>query len=228
MDKHIAFRGNAPFLAGSPRDASSSTNRVFLLSPADVKGVRGRQLLNPNSGFELAQRLRSGQATLGECFSFISSLYFRGKLAYAETFATPPEALSKAYVITGSRGLLTPETNVDLALLRELSESRIDADEPAYRTCLELDASVLSDSLGERGEVVLLGSIATDKYVAPLLGVLGSRLLFPSTFVGRGDMSRGGLLLRSVRENIELRYVRVAESTRKGVRRRRSIRDEHG
>ena len=212
---------NAPFLGSSLPDANPSTNRVFLVSPADMKGVRGRQLLDPDSEFELAQRLRSGLATLGECFSFISSLYFRGKLAYAAMFATPPEHLSQSYVITGSRGLLTPETNVDSAILRELSESKIDAYEPAYRTSLERDANVLSEALGERGEVVLLGSIATDKYVVPLLGVFGSRLLFPSTFIGRGDMSRGGLLLRSVRENTELRYVRVTESIRKSARRSR-------
>jgi hypothetical protein len=192
-----------------------------------MKGVRGRQLLNPNSEFELAQRLQAGKTTLGECFSFISSLYFRGKLAYAATFATPPEPLAKSYVITGSRGLLTPETNVDTVVLRELSESKIDADEPTYRTSLERDASVLNEALGERGEVVLLGSIATDKYLAPLLGIFGRRLLFPSTFVGRGDMSRGGLLLRSVRENMELRYALVAESNRKSARRSRRVREKH-
>src|SRR6266853_118967 len=43
--------------------------------------------------------------------------------------------------------------------------------------------------------IVLLGSIASAKYVEPLLAVLGERLLFPPSFVGRGDMSRGGLLL---------------------------------
>ena len=227
MNKKIIFCGSAPLVGSWLPDASPSPKRVFLLSPADMKGVRGRQLLNPNSEFELAQRLQAGQATLGECFSFISSLYFRGKLAYAETFATPPEPLSKSYVITGSLGLLTPQTKVDLAVLRELSESKIDADEPAYRIRLERDAIVLSEALGERGQVVLLGSIATDKYVVPLSGIFGNRLLFPLTFVGRGDMSRGGLLLRSAREHTELRYARVAERTRKTARRPRSFRDEH-
>ena len=46
-------------------------------------------------------------------------------------------------------------------------------------------------------QFVLLGSVATDKYVGPLLDVFGDRLYFPATFAGRGDMSRGGLLLRA-------------------------------
>ena len=66
--------------------------------------------------------------------------------------------------------------------------------------------------------VVLLGSIATSKYVEPLLEVFGDRLLFPAEFVGRGDMSRGGLMLRSARAGAELTYVPVAGATRRGPR----------
>ncbi len=51
---------------------------------------------------------------------------------------------------------------------------------------------------------MLLGSVATGKYVDPLTEALGDRLRFPGDFVGRGDMSRGGLLLRCVREGREL------------------------
>src|SRR5438477_13153763 len=67
-------------------------------------------------------------------------------------------------------------------------------------------------------EIVLLGSIATPKYVEPLLGIFGERLLFPSEFVGRGDMSRGGLLLRCLREQVELKYVPVNGTVRNGTR----------
>ena len=67
-------------------------------------------------------------------------------------------------------------------------------------------------------DVVLLGSIASDKYVAPLLDALGDRLLFPREFIGRGDMSRGGLMLRCVSEGRELAYVRLAGAVRHGVR----------
>ena len=56
-------------------------------------------------------------------------------------------------------------------------------------------------------DFVLLGSVATEKYVEPLLKVFGDRLLFPSDFVGRGDMSRGGLMLRCARSGAELPYV---------------------
>jgi hypothetical protein len=43
-----------------------------------------------------------------------------------------------------------------------------------------------------------------------LLDVVGERLLFPTDFVGRGDMSRGALLLRAAREGRELAYEPVA------------------
>jgi len=67
-------------------------------------------------------------------------------------------------------------------------------------------------------EVVLLGSIASPKYVDALLQIFGPRLLFPADFVGRGDMSRGGLLLRHAAANVELPYVPVAGAVRHGPR----------
>jgi len=48
--------------------------------------------------------------------------------------------------------------------------------------------------------------------------IFGHRLLFPEDFAGRGDMSRGGLLLRSVRAGEPLRYPPVGEATRPGAR----------
>ena len=66
--------------------------------------------------------------------------------------------------------------------------------------------------------VTLLGSIASDKYVTALLEVFGERLTFPKVFVGRGDMSRGGLLLRSARYDVELEYVPVMGAVRHGPR----------
>ena len=66
--------------------------------------------------------------------------------------------------------------------------------------------------------VVLLGSIATGKYVDILLHHFGKRLLFPGDFVGRGDMSRGGLLLRCAKDRQELPYVAVAGAVVKGKR----------
>src|SRR5262249_32645808 len=65
---------------------------------------------------------------------------------------------------------------------------------------------------------VLLGSIASDKYVELLLEILGQRLLFPVDFVGRGDMSRGGLMLRAARSGTELPYGPVQGAVRRGPR----------
>jgi hypothetical protein len=44
------------------------------------------------------------------------------------------------------------------------------------------------------------------------------RLLFPAEFVGRGDMSRGGLMLRCVDQRTELSYVPVQGAMRRGAR----------
>ena len=65
---------------------------------------------------------------------------------------------------------------------------------------------------------MLLGSVASPKYVDILIGIFGERLRFPVDFVGRGDMSRGGLLLRKAREGVELPYVPVAGAVLHGSR----------
>ena len=66
--------------------------------------------------------------------------------------------------------------------------------------------------------MVLLGSIASGKYVEVLQGIFGERLMFPADFVGRGDMSRGGLMLRSASSLNELRYIPLAGAVRRGPR----------
>jgi hypothetical protein len=129
----------------------------------------------------------------------MSGLYFRGKLAYAERFG-------KAYVITPTRGLQRPSLPFTLALLREFAVGDVSLDNPEYRSALERDASALSRRLGARAQVVLLGSVASGKYVDVLLPILGHRLRYPSSFIGRGDMSRGGLLLRAAASGEELDY----------------------
>jgi hypothetical protein len=94
----------------------------------------------------------------------------------------------------------------------------IDEDDPRYRGPLERDLKKLAKKLTEDCEVVLLGSVATGKYVDILLAHLGNRLRFPADFVGRGDMSRGGLLLRCAVDRNELPYISVAGAVRKGKR----------
>jgi hypothetical protein len=201
--------------------ARPSDARVFLLSPANCSGERAQLLFSDRAGFPLARRLRSPEgAELGETFAFLSGLYFRGKLAYARRFAAPPPTMGAAdavLVITPVAGLLPAETRIDLDLLRAFREVDIDAANPRYRVPLERDVHAVARRIGD-ASVVLLGSIATGKYLEVLTGLLGERLLFPREFVGRGAMSRGGLLLRCASAGQELEYLPVAGAVRHGPR----------
>ena len=186
--------------------------RVFLLSPANCGGERAQLLFSSRAAFPLARQLRTGGgAPLGDVMSFVSGLYFRGKLAYAEAFGLP-------LVITAHAGLRPADTPVTLRMLRASARVDIDAANPRYRRPLEQSARAVASLLKPDDTVTLLGSIASDKYVDVLLGIFGERLTFPIDFVGRGDMSRGGLLLRCVRAGRELDYVPVAGAIRHGVR----------
>ena len=195
-----------------------SRHRIFLLSPANAGGERAAMLFRPGASFDLAVRLRHEGAPLGEAFAFISGLYFRGKLAYAQAFAAPPPDVPGAFVITSGLGLVTPETIVTIDHLRQIASVPIDAGDPRYREPLERGCRTLIDLAGDDCDFVLLGSVATLKYLAPMAGVLGDRLLFPEEFIGRGDMSRGGLMLRCARAGQELTYVPLGLMTRHGPR----------
>ena len=190
--------------------------RIFLLSPAHCGGKRAGYLLDDRARFPLAQRIRAEGITLGEAFSFLSGLYFRGKLAYATRFARPTGDVGGVQVITANRGLLAAGTRIGVEELRAFGAVDIHQDDPRYRAPLERDLERLASSAPE---IVLLGSIATAKYVDVLAGALGERLLFPAEFVGRGDMSRGALLLRASREGRELDYIPVAGAVRTTARR---------
>jgi hypothetical protein len=185
--------------------------RVFLLSPANCGGERAQLLFSARARFELAHRLRRDGASLGEIMSFVSGLYFRGKLAYGSHFGVP-------LVITPNAGLRPADEVVTMARLRAAARVDIHAANPRYRRPLLDSARAVAAALKPDDGVTLLGSIASDKYVTALLEVFGERLTFPIAFVGRGDMSRGGLLLRCVRANQELDYVPVAGAIRHGPR----------
>jgi hypothetical protein len=199
-------------------------NRIFLLSPANCGGTRAKQAMSPNATFALAVALRSADgAPLGDLFSFVSGLYFRGKLTYARRFARPPEpdnpiVAAGIHVITANAGLRSPDTLVTHDAVRAFGRGDIDADNAKYRRPLEASARALRGEVGPECDVVLLGSIASPKYVEILTGIFGDRLQFPIAFVGRGDMSRGGLLLRQAREGVELEYVPVLGASLHGVR----------
>jgi hypothetical protein len=194
-------------------------NRVFLLSPAYAGGERARMILSERATFDLARRLRSRErATLGEVFAFLSGLYFRGKLAYANAFARTANGISGVQVITPTRGLVAAATKISLRDLREFARVDIHENDLRYRQPLARDARRLEKKLSAECEVVLLGSIATGKYVDVLLENFQHRLLFPVDFVGRGDMSRGGLLLRCAVDKTELPYISVVGAVRSGKR----------
>jgi hypothetical protein len=220
VEKRITFEGHSPdpkILAQGKRE-NSEARRIFLLSPANSGGVRARMLVSPNAQFDLAQRIRNCTVPLGEVFSFISGLYFRGKLAYAERFKNPPPEIAGVHIITPAVGLLLPEEPMTISRLKSISASNVDPENPEYRRPLDRDAFRLRELLEPDTQVVLLGSIATEKYAQPLLEVFGERLLFPKDFVGRGDMSRGGLLLRCCSAGSPLEYVPVLGTIRRGRR----------
>ena len=187
-------------------------NRVFLLSPANCNGERAQWLLKRDARSDLALRLRAAEgAPLGEVFTFLSALYFRGKLTYARAFANPSAAGQGVLIITPTAGLLPHDQSVRLSTLRGFARVPIRKQHPLYRRSLTRTARQLAAELGADCEIVLLGSIASGKYLDILTHVLGDRLRVPREFIGLGDMSRGGLLLRCVREQRELDYVPVSQ-----------------
>ena len=192
--------------------------RIFILSPANLGGIRAGYLLRDSASFELARRVQDGGAPLGEVMSFCSGLYFRGKDVYARAFARPPAGVGGAWVVTPNRGLLPLDTTVDARDLRKLASGDIDAEDRRYRRPLVAALRKLDADAGPGCELVLLGSIASAKYVDVLTAVLGERLLFPPAFVGRGDMSRGSLMLRCAESGDELPYTPVVGAARHGVR----------
>ena len=186
-------------------------SRVFLLSPANCRGRRAQQVLSPNATFSVAVRLRGQRGVpIGELFAHMSGLYFRGKLTYARRFG-------EAWVITPDRGLVSADEAITANELVRFAAAEIRLDNRTYRQPLEDTARALASAQADT-EFVLLGSVASEKYVDVLSSIFGTRLLFPSSFVGRGDMSRGGLMLRSAAAGTELEYVPVVGAVRRGSR----------
>ena len=190
-------------------------------------------MLNPNAGFALARQLHSREgAPLGDVFSFVSGLYFRGKATYSQRFGLLPDGTRGGLVITAAEGLTFLHERVTAERLRDWSHRPISADNPTFTEPLLGHCHELLRVMGEEARYVLLGSIATDKYVTPISSVLGDRLLFPRDFVGRGDMSRGALLLQAARTGEELAYAPVFNSLRHGARapsiRQRRIKPNEG
>ena len=193
------------------------SQRIFLLSPAYAGGRRAQMILSERAQFELAKKMRKEGATIAEVFTFLSGLYFRGKIAYAKAFACSNGDCA-VFVITPTRGLVDARSTITLSDLREFAAVDIDEADPRYRKPLEKSVRQLAKSLPPNCDVVLLGSIATGKYVEVFLKHFKQRLRFPADFVGRGDMSRGGLMLRCAADRTELKYISVAGAVLNGKR----------
>src|SRR3989442_15426538 len=133
---------------------------VFLLSPASCSGTRAQLLLRSRTS-PLTARLANGGAPIGEVFTFMSSLYFRGKLAYANAFGAPPRGGSGSLGIAPGRGLMGADARIRLMELQDMAEIPVDEDEPRYREPLVQHAMALEPALGPDGRAVLLGSVAT-------------------------------------------------------------------
>lgn len=191
-------------MAESLLRATPMAQTIFLLSPAHCGGKRATLLLRPEAAFDLAVRLRTEGASIGEVFAFLSGLYFRGKLAYAERFG------ARTYIITTNRGLLPPETPLRSEDVLAFGTVDIDPDDPRYRAPLAQGITRMLDEVPSDARFVLLGSLAHPKYVEVLTDLVGTRLHFPEPFPGMGDMQRGALLLRAAREGNELPYQPVA------------------
>ena len=211
----LAAREVPGMAAGAPElRTASAAYRVFLLSPADCSGRRARLLRKPDPGHDLGRRLQGDAgAAVGEVFAFVSSLYFRGKLAYARAFARPPagrrrhprdHAVRRARLARGAAPRRATSSGTDACR----STSR----EPRYRRPLVRHLEALAPTLGrDRGGAAGKRRVAQVRPAADG-GARGSRRL-PVGLRGRGDMSRGGLMLRCVDEGRELR-VRPARGRR--------------
>lgn len=197
------------FSKGDMATPEPDCDKIFLLSPASTSGVRAEQLTSPRASFDTARRYRSPEGVpIEEAFAFMSSLYFRGKITYARHFASPPDGFpgEGILVIAPGFGLVPPDWPLTAERMRKLQRTPVDLKSRSYKTPMTEHARQLAGNLPPSARVVLLGSIATGKYVDVLLPVFGDRLVFPRRFVGAGDMKRGGLMLRAVREGEELEY----------------------
>lgn len=193
--------------------------RLFLLSPATLNGLRAKQLTSPRAKFALAQQYQTEKGVpVADAFAFMSALYFRGKIAYARRFAVPSPVIGGdgIFVITSGYGLVPPDWRITEERMKRMRRIDIDADARSYTKPLREHAQLIARALenDEGAEVVLLGSVATGKYVDVLWPILGQRLRFPIAFAGLGDMARGGLMLRAARAGQELEYTTL-DSNRK-------------
>ena len=118
------------------------SRRIFVLSPAYAGGARARMIMSERAQFDLARRLRSNeQPTLGEVFTFLSGLYFRGKIAYANAFADASEvldALLPQYVTSRIYNALLQAAASELAARQRAMKSATDNADELLKTYTRL------------------------------------------------------------------------------------------
>ena len=185
------------------------STKLFLLSPANLSGTRAKQLASPRASFATARRFQSPDGVaIADAFEFMSSLYFRGKIASARRFAVPSQAVGGdgIFVITSGFGLVPQDWALTEERMKRMKKIDVDVATRNYTKPLKDHAQLLARALEDDAQIVLLGSVATGKYVDVLRPIFGDRLRFPALFAGLGDMSRGGLMLRAAREGRELAY----------------------
>jgi len=98
-------------------------------------------------------------------------------------FAAPPEPDNAivgcgVHIITPNAGLRSPDTYVTRRAIRAFATTDVDPDNASYRRPLETSARALALEVGPDCDVVLLGSVASPKYVSVLLDIFGDRLRF--------------------------------------------------
>src|SRR5437762_651749 len=138
--------------------------KIFLLSPANASGLRAKQLTSPTAQFDAARLYRSKEGVpISIAFAFMSALYFRGKIAYALHFANPsPEGV---FVIAPGFGLVPWDWRITAERMAVMAKTDVDVRVTKYRKPLERDTRALAKTLDADAEVVLLGSVASGKYV---------------------------------------------------------------
>src|SRR3989442_11924814 len=149
--------------------------RIFLLSPANCAGLRARLVMRREARFDLGRRVRDpGGAPLGEVMTFMSGLYFRGKLAYARAFAAPPDPACPVtrdgvLVIAPGAGLKPAAAAVSLRELTAFARVDVAADNPRYRRPLLAAPRTVAPRIGDDCGLGPLRSTASDRVVQPLV-----------------------------------------------------------
>ena len=121
---------------------------IFLISPANLSGKRGKMVMNPQANFELARTLRgTSGAPLGAVFSFVSGLYFRGKMSYARAFGHAAANEASSFVMTAGGGLCRLDEPVTLSRLHGWRGVEVDERNPHFTAPLQRPAHVGEDWL---------------------------------------------------------------------------------